>query len=262
MVLGRCDEGPWIKAHAVADALRKTNAEILIVADADVWATGLPEALQAVCDGASWAIPHRGVLRLSEGATARYLAGGGERPSPGAPRPPYGACATSMVAGAEYQNETGRPRGDGPVSGPRGGGDPLQGYHGHAFRGDELIEPPYLGTEGGGIVVLRRELYEACPLDPRFVGWGSEDDSWGMALRTLHGPPLRIRQPLVHLYHPPQPRATRSWGSVEGRTLRKRYARASGNPSAMRSLIEEAHDALRTTEPPDDARASQRRRGD
>jgi hypothetical protein len=228
VVLGHCPEGPWIKALAVAGALRETDAEILIVADADVWAQGLPQALQAVRDGQAWAIPHRGVLRLSEAATARYLENDNGRPGRGA------RCGGGTVeSSASYAN------------GPVGAGD--------------LAEPAYLGTEGGGIVLLRRETYEACPLDLRFAGWGSEDDAWGMALRTLYGPPLRVRAPLIHLFHPPQQRATRSYGSIEGRELRKRYAAARHNPTAMRSLIGEAHDAHRTHELPDDDRASQRR---
>jgi hypothetical protein len=212
----------------VADALRKTDAETLIVADADVWAQGLPEALQGLCDGRSWAIPHRGVLRLSEAATDAYL-----------------------------KNANGRPGGGARCGG--GTDEPSASYVQRTFRARDLTEPAYLGTEGGGIVLLARELYAACPLDSRFAGWGSEDDAWGMALRTLYGPPLRVTAPLIHLFHPPQQRMTRSYGSLEGRQLRKRYAGARGNPDAMRSLIKEGHDAHRTHEPPHGDRATHRR---
>ena len=103
-----------------------------------------------------------------------------------------------------------------------------------------LAERAYLGTEAGGIVVMRRDVYEACPLDARFVGWGSEDEAHGMALRTLYGPPWRGKASLTHLWHQPQDRATRSFGSESGRDLRKRYARCQGNPDAMRALLREA----------------------
>ncbi len=61
-----------------------------------------------------------------------------------------------------------------------------------------------------------------------------------MALRTLHGPPVRVRAPLVHLWHPPQQRAIRARGCMESWQLRKRYARALADPTVMRALIEEA----------------------
>ncbi len=190
VVIGRHDDGPWCKALAVADALAQTQAEILILGDADCWTSGLPAAVQAVQDGASWAVPHRAVHRLNEAATERYMAG-----------------------------------------------EPLDRL--------PLGERAYLGVEGGGLVVVRREVYEDCPLDPRFTGWGSEDEAWGgFALRCLHGPPWRGKAALIHLHHPSQERATRTFGSMEGRDLRKRYARARQDPAVMRRLIEEGRSCL------------------
>lgn len=184
VVIGRHDDGPWVKALAVADALTQTQAQILIIADADVWTDGLPEAVQAVQDGAAWAIPHRGVIRLTQAGTELY----------------------------------------------GGGGELLR---------LPVEENAYLGVEGGGIVVINRRIYEMCPLDQRFEGWGGEDESWGMALRTLHGPPHRVRMPLVHLWHPPQERATRSKGSEANTALRKRYARAMHNPTVMQEVLDD-----------------------
>jgi hypothetical protein len=189
VVIGRHDDGPWCKALAVDDALAQTQAEILILGDADCWTSGLPAAVQAVQDGAAWAIPHRAVHRLNEAATARYMAG-----------------------------------------------SPLEGL--------PLGERAYLGVEGGGLAVVRRDAYEAAPLDQRFTGWGSEDDAAGLAWRCLHGPPWRGKAPLIHLYHPPQERATRTFGSMESRDLRKRYARARHDPAAMQRLIEEGRPCL------------------
>lgn len=103
-----------------------------------------------------------------------------------------------------------------------------------------LSERAYLGVECGGAFVIRREVYEDCGLDPRFTGFGGEDESLAFALRTLHGPPWRGKAPMVHLWHPPQERARRSWGSPEGRDLRKRYARALHHETAMRALVNEA----------------------
>lgn len=184
VVIGEHAEGAWCKALAVADALEKTNAAALIVHDADCITNGLAEAVQRVQEGTTWAIPHRGVHRLTEAATALYVAGA-----------------------------------------------PLDGL--------ALAERAYLGVEAGGIVVIRREVYVDCGFDPRFTGFGGEDESLGFALRCLHGPPWRGRASLVHLWHPPQQRARRSYGSIEGLTLRTRYARARKNPLAIRALVEE-----------------------
>lgn len=100
-------------------------------------------------------------------------------------------------------------------------------------------QAPYQGMAGGGMVVLRRDLYEQVPLDGRFAGWGQEDESWALALHRMAGRPWRGRAPLWHLYHPPQERMSRRWGSPEGRELALRYRRAR-TPAAMRALLDEA----------------------
>lgn len=73
----RIGEGgePWIKAHAVYPATLESNADILIVHDADVWTDGLEEAVGAVEQGRTWAIPHKFVVRLSGRGTSDYLDG-------------------------------------------------------------------------------------------------------------------------------------------------------------------------------------------
>lgn len=98
---------------------------------------------------------------------------------------------------------------------------------------------PYSGQPAGGIVILRRATYDDVPLDAQFVGWGQEDQSWDLALRTLAGRPVRFTAPLIHLWHPPQPRLTRSRGSAASRDRYTRYQRARNKPAAMRALVEE-----------------------
>lgn len=75
VVTGSCPDGPWVKAVAVADALTRTDADRLLIADADVWADGLAWALDKLDDW-PWVIPHLLVHRLTEEATAAVLAGG------------------------------------------------------------------------------------------------------------------------------------------------------------------------------------------
>lgn len=185
---------PWSKGAAVMPAIERSCADVIVVADADVWTDGLPDAIAEVQAGVMWAVPHRGVHRLTEASTA------------------------AVIDGARWEDQP-------------------------------LDERPYLGIPGGGIVVARRDTLLDVPLDPRFVGWGQEDESWGVALRTLLGPPWRGRAPLVHLWHPSQPRLTRTRGSHESWQLRKRYLAARDDPAAMRLIVTEAQHALSALEP-------------
>jgi hypothetical protein len=100
-------------------------------------------------------------------------------------------------------------------------------------------QPPYPGRVGGGMVVLGRETYLATPLDPRFTGWGQEDESWALALRRMAGREWRGTEDLWHLWHAPQPRQSRTVGSREGFALYRRYAAAARDLGRMRSLVSE-----------------------
>lgn len=75
VVVGEHADGPWCKALAVADALARTDADTLIVADADVWPIGgMSEAL-AHLGPHRWVIPHMYVHRLSERGSTEFMAG-------------------------------------------------------------------------------------------------------------------------------------------------------------------------------------------
>lgn len=186
IVEGACPDGPWVKALAVADALARADHDLLIVADADVVCGGVRAAVNAVWDGAPWAVPHGRVHRLSEEATAQVLAGA----------------------------------------------DPVAALGG-------LARKPYTGVEGGGLVVLTRDAYRTSPLDPRFAGWGSEDESWALAMGCLLGKRWRGTEPLWHLWHEPMPRLNSHVGSAESRALHVRYQMASRNRASMRRLVAE-----------------------
>lgn len=98
---------------------------------------------------------------------------------------------------------------------------------------------PYWGKRGGGIVVIRRDTYNEVPLDPRFIGWGEEDTSFGIALSTLIGKPIRRRAPLFHFFHPPQPERP-ELGTAANKALGARYVRAQNRVPLMRSIVEGA----------------------
>lgn len=108
----------------------------------------------------------------------------------------------------------------------------------------------YQGTVGGGVVAITRADYEACPIDPRFEGWGGEDDAWGRALCTLIGgtivnngpaglhPPHRGDGNLWHLHHPlARTHRNREGVLPETNALVARYKECTGVPRLMRALV-------------------------
>lgn len=105
-------------------------------------------------------------------------------------------------------------------------------------------QKPYTGYAGGGIVVLRRDVWEQAPMDPRFAGWGHEDSAWALALLSLFGGPWRGNADLFHLWHPEPPRLKRNVGSHEARRLELRYRHAFHDRDAMRALIDEAKERV------------------
>lgn len=75
-VIEACWE-PWSKPRAVNFAAERTDADVLVVCDADclVSPLALNAAVSAVQEGAAWAVPHRLVYRLTYDVTAGVLQG-------------------------------------------------------------------------------------------------------------------------------------------------------------------------------------------
>lgn len=105
-----------------------------------------------------------------------------------------------------------------------------------------------LMTKLAGWPMVTREAWEDLGgMDERFnEGWGCEDACFGLALRTLHGPPaIVIDSRAVHLQHHalPGPEGTFRWRGQErdyaNKDLTARYCSAVGNLEAMRALITE-----------------------
>lgn len=185
VVVGHGDPDRWCKADAVADALERSTADVIVVHDADSWSDGTVLAVAEGLTRRSWAMPHGPVFRLTEAGTRRVLSGDVD------------------VARA-------------------------------------ASDAPYTGFAGGGIVALRRDVYDRVPLDRRFVGWGYEDESWARALGCLVGPRWSAHRPLRHLWHPPQARRSRGAGSAESWELRERYRRVMRDRVSMSALLAEA----------------------
>lgn len=102
-----------------------------------------------------------------------------------------------------------------------------------------LDQAPYRGVFGGGMTVVTAEVYDRVPLDHRFVGWGQEDEAWGVALTALAGRATRFDGMLWHLWHPPQPRLSRVYGNPAGKALRNRYDLAARHRDRLTALMAE-----------------------
>jgi hypothetical protein len=105
--------------------------------------------------------------------------------------------------------------------------------------GGTYAKPPYKSVAGGGTVMLRREMYEQVPLDPRFVGWGYEDECWGLGLMTMFGEPLKGTDPMWHLWHPPAVPKTGRVMNTDKRRLRQRYHSSAYRTKLMSQLLAE-----------------------
>jgi len=91
---------------------------------------------------------------------------------------------------------------------------------------------------GGGIVVATRQAWETVNgIDPRFFGWGGEDQALGMALTHLVGQPWTPPAPVIlwHLWHPSGPRTA----TDQSKQLWRRYKTARQSPDMMRDLVKE-----------------------
>lgn len=72
--IGTC-EGNWCKAAAISSALAGTAEPVVVIADADSITPGIQQAVQAVQQGADWAMPHLKVYRMSRDATRAIYEG-------------------------------------------------------------------------------------------------------------------------------------------------------------------------------------------
>src|SRR5436189_6476471 len=69
--VAQVNDDVWCKAATLARAVAESQP-VFLMADADCWVdpAAVADAVQAVSDGAAWAIPHLKVCRLTEAATA------------------------------------------------------------------------------------------------------------------------------------------------------------------------------------------------
>lgn len=178
-------QGMWNKAKAIDNALKTSSAEIIIVADADVWCEPrfIVRAAHHVARKRSWSMPHQKVYRMDKATSAQWT--------------------------PEYRGKV------------------------------RYDRQPYPGVPGGGLFVIRREDYNLCPMDPRFVGHSGQDIAWAHSAHTLVGPLYRLSGKLWHLYHEPQPTKRDPEYSKPNFRLMRQYALARGNTMRTRQLVNE-----------------------
>lgn len=95
---GDPEPGRWCKAAAVADALERSTADVIVVHDGDVWSDGTVLAVVEGLARRSWAMPHGTVHRLTETGTARVYAGAVDVTRAEAERPYTGFAGGGIVA--------------------------------------------------------------------------------------------------------------------------------------------------------------------
>ena len=65
----------WSKSEAIVAGVEASFGDVIVVHDADCWSEGTSEAVEAVRNGAAWAMPHGRVVRLDEHSTSAWRRG-------------------------------------------------------------------------------------------------------------------------------------------------------------------------------------------
>lgn len=74
VIVGQGNPERWCKAEAVRDALDRSQADLIVLADCDVWCDDLDPAIEAAIN-ARWTIPHWNVCRLNQQGTQDFIEG-------------------------------------------------------------------------------------------------------------------------------------------------------------------------------------------
>lgn len=106
-----------------------------------------------------------------------------------------------------------------------------------AGEGGDLIGDITGAGVGWGPIVAPREMLLDIGYDERFVGWGGEDDAFGVAMATLVGQPNICPGTVWLLYHPNNDIDHPHY--QDNLRLLAQYRSNVGDPVAMRRLVDE-----------------------
>jgi glycosyltransferase involved in cell wall biosynthesis len=198
------------KTRAVNNGVRASSGRIIAVVDADAYldATVLQECadrldLAMLRGHRRWFIPYRRLYRLTQPISDLIA-----KSDPGHP------LGVNSPPPEEYVEST------------------VGSMHGRRYGALMVIYPRMAFDLVGG-------------MDARFEGWGGEDVAFARALDTLWGKHKTTDNDIFHLWHPKlgEDYRTRAWdGQTDNKSnlnLAARYGRATGDPEAMRRLVDE-----------------------
>lgn len=96
------------------------------------------------------------------------------------------------------------------------------------------------GSVSSVVAVSRKTWDVVGGFDPRFRGWGFEDNAFFYACQTLVAPHRRVEGDVLHLWHPPSPGLDPSVETYQANhALNERYGAACDDPDAMREVLGE-----------------------
>lgn len=91
----------------------------------------------------------------------------------------------------------------------------------------DRIRTRELETQSSMLVITRRLWDQIGGFDPRFEGWGGEDNAFWKAATIIGGPANRVHGFAYHLWHPPALKGRRNPLYRRNQTLWRRYSRAT-----------------------------------
>lgn len=212
IVIGVSKNEIFCKGEAINDALEKCKGKIIVLIDADALISGkvvehcanrILEEME--CGNKLWYVPYRRLYRLNEQTSNKII--NSDPSDPYFPLEPI------------------------PIKDLSDKGDKIK--YGHYFGAMAMIFP--------------MAAYEAIGcFDEKFAGWGGEDISFLKTFDVIWGKNKTTNTPIFHLYHPfigidHRDKRWENQNKINSNSeLTIRYYRATGDPSRIKVLNEEA----------------------
>lgn len=211
IIIGKSRSKIFCKGEALNNAFNKSTGKVVVVLDSDAYMSGeiINHCADRILEESQrgyplWYVPYRHLYRLTKDASTKILHSNPSTPLRLEKHPSI----------SDFENT----------------GDTSQ--YGHRY--------------GAMITIIPREAIETLGcFDERFKGWGGEDVALLRAIDTLYGKHKSIDTSVYHLWHPilGETNKKRIWANQESAggndNLTNKYNRATGNPTAMRKLIDD-----------------------